>query len=126
MINALMTINERVKKTVSFKHVLRVSKFLDDVELVSDISFRIKVGSMVRFVCLYNLVAGVLVFVMGIFLFWLSLSNGLLGMDISMFLCGVLFLPIGIYMIIDGLRLVSVKHINKALEQYCDSRESAL
>lgn len=118
MLSAIFTIKERVSTEVSFRHVLRVAKLSPDVEGLDSVSYRVKLSWHDKIQTGLNLILGCLLMlfgVAGLLVFLLLLSSGF-----SAELLGValLALPVGAYILSEGASLVSVRHINAALNKY--------
>ncbi|MGR5150182.1 hypothetical protein ACQKP8_27000 [Photobacterium alginatilyticum] len=116
MLNAVLQIKGRIGAFVSFRHILKVAKAQPDIEEVSSLSFRVKLGRFERFFGVYNLIAGFVLMTVGIVsgvLFFYTMASGL---QLSSLVLCVLSIPLGCYLLNDGSTLVSVYHVNQALE----------
>ncbi|EOG1785081.1 hypothetical protein ACXIUK_22740 [Vibrio parahaemolyticus] len=118
MLKAVYVLNERVGATVSFRHVLKTVQLLPDISGVELLSYRIRLNILDKVIASYNLVFGLLVAGFGFITFLLSIYSIVTGFEPSLLISGVIFLPLGFYMLNDGGVLFSVYHINRALNDY--------
>ncbi|HDM8209921.1 hypothetical protein [Vibrio campbellii] len=118
MLKAVYVLNERVGATVSFRHVLKTVQLLPDISGVELLSYRIRLNILDKVIASYNLVFGLLVAGFGFITFLLSIYSIVTGFEPSLLISGVIFLPLGFYMLNDGSALFSVYHINRALNDY--------
>ncbi|EGA67899.1 hypothetical protein VISI1226_18341 [Vibrio sinaloensis DSM 21326] len=118
MLKAVYVLNERVGATVSFRHVLKTVQLLPDISDVELLSYRIRLNILDKVIASYNLVFGLLIAGFGFITFLLSIYSIVTGFEPSLLISGVIFLPLGFYMLNDGSALFSVYHINRALNDY--------
>ncbi|EIA1497369.1 hypothetical protein [Vibrio parahaemolyticus] len=118
MLKAVYVLNERVGATVSFRHVLKTVQLLPDISGVELLSYRIRLNILDKVIASYNLVFGLLVAGFGFITFLLSIYSIVTGFEPSLLISGVIFLPLGFYMLNDRGALFSVYHINRALNDY--------
>jgi hypothetical protein len=118
MLKAVYVLDERVGASVSFRHVLKTVKLLPDISGVQLLSYRIRLSTLDKVIASYNLVFGLLIAGFGFVKFLLSINSIAYGFELSLLLTGVIFLPLGFYMLNDGGALISVYHVNKALNDY--------
>ncbi|HHC6532628.1 TPA: hypothetical protein ACN33U_004464 [Vibrio parahaemolyticus] len=118
MLKAVYVLNERVGVAVSFRHVLKTVQLLPDISGVELLSYRIRLNILDKVIASYNLVFGLLVAGFGFITFLLSIYSIVTGFEPSLLISGVIFLPLGFYMLNDGGALFSVYHINRALNDY--------
>ncbi|AIS57388.1 hypothetical protein ABF162_18585 [Vibrio coralliilyticus] len=126
MLRSIMEINRRVKGSVSFRHILRVAKLQPSVENVDCCSYRVKMNLFDKFFSVYNLVLGVLIFLFGFYLIFLSLSALGTLQNLGYILIGVAFTCMGIFMANDGVKIISVYYVNQALDSYEKSLDDSL
>ncbi|ENM5935879.1 hypothetical protein CTB58_003743 [Vibrio mimicus] len=118
MFNAVFEFKNRVGSTVSFRHILKVAKVQPELDNMLDISYRIRLGRFDKAFALYNLIAGLFCLVIGLvagvgFLYFLTTA-----LQLSLFFLSILGIMLGVFLLNEGGVLISVHHINRALEQY--------
>lgn len=118
MLKAVYVLNERVGAKVSFRHVLKTVKLLPDISDVELLSYRIRLNVLDKVIASYNLVVGVLIAGFAFVTLLLSIHSIVTEFEPSLLISGVVFLPLGFYMLNDGGALFSVYHINRALNDY--------
>lgn len=118
MLKAVYALNERVGASVSFRHVLKTVQLLPDIFGVELLSYRIRLSTLDKVVATYNLVFGLIIAGFGFITFLLSINSIASGFELSLLLTGVIFLPLGFYMLNDGGAMISVYHVNRALNDY--------
>ncbi|TOD80319.1 hypothetical protein, partial [Vibrio parahaemolyticus] len=99
MLKAVYVLNERVGATVSFRHVLKTVQLLPDISGVELLSYRIRLNILDKVIASYNLVFGLLVAGFGFITFLLSIYSIVTGFEPSLLISGVIFLPLGFYML---------------------------
>lgn len=118
MLKATLILNGRVSDRVSFRHVIKLIKLLPDISDINDVSYRVKLSSLDNVMCLYNLVLGALIAIFGFAAFLLFLYSISTNFNLGFLLTGIACVFMGAYMFNDGVAWVSVKHVNKALEEF--------
>ena len=121
-LKAVFLLNQRLGDSVAFRHVLRAFKNTPDISGIEQYSFRIKVSLFETLMKLYNLIAGALIATFGFLGFMWSLHTIITGGELSIYMTGILFIPIGAFMFDDGVAFFSVRYINQALEDYEQQR----
>ncbi|OCH02168.1 hypothetical protein [Aliivibrio fischeri] len=126
MLNAILTISERVDTKVSFRHLLRVAKVMPNIDNLDSGSYRIKLEWVDYFYLGYSLVTGVLMVIIGLFLFIAFMVILPMEVHINYLIFGLFSFVTGAYAFNEGVSLASVYHINKALQSYDESCKASL
>ncbi|WP_318486785.1 hypothetical protein [Photobacterium leiognathi] len=98
MINAVLLLNERTKKSVSFKHLIIMSKFSPSIKGVEQDSYRVKLDTFDRVQLIYNTLLGVSFLSLGLLLFIFCLLSfqethySVVLLSVFIMLLGFLFL----------------------------------
>ncbi|QSX30407.1 hypothetical protein JYB88_01750 [Shewanella cyperi] len=118
MLNATMVLKARVGAQVQFRHVLNVIKTSPDIDDMTSLSYRVKLGRFDRWSGWYNLILGFSMAMFGIPLTMLALYSVTASFHAGLLLIGLFCLGMGFYMAKDGILVLSVRHVNKALADY--------
>ncbi|PSV21768.1 hypothetical protein C0W44_06035 [Photobacterium leiognathi subsp. mandapamensis] len=118
MLKTVYVLNERVGGSVSFRHVLKTVQHLPDISGIELLSYQIRLSTLDKVIAFYNLLLGLFIACFGFITFLLSINSITSGFDPSLLLTGIIFLPLGFYMMNDGSAIFSVHHVNKALSDY--------
>lgn len=122
LLNAAMVLKERMAGQVQFRHVLNAVKTSPDISNLTSPSYRVKLGKGGSFVGWYNLIFGALIALAGIPLFVIAIYTLTTNFNASWLVIGLFFFASGLYMLRDGVVIVSVRHVNSALAKYEQSQ----
>lgn len=114
LLDAMLILKHRVDGKLSFRHILRVAKLVPDIDDIDSISYRVELSWFERVSGVYNLVAGIILILFSVFIVCSSL---LASLPVKTVLLGVIFFPIGGFMINEGASIISAMYINRALDQ---------
>ena len=126
MMSSILEVNRRVKGSVSFRHILRIAKLQPNIDDIDKYSYRVKMNVFDKFFSVYNLFFGVLIFLFGLYSIFLSLSSLEILQNLGYILIGIAFTFFGVFMVNDGAKIISVYHVNQALDTYEKNAEKSL
>lgn len=115
MLNALFILNSRIEKSVSFKHLVIMSKSSPFLQGIDNESYRIRLSRFENVSLLYNLVLGCIILFIGITVLIFSLSFRVL---ISTTMLSVILIFLGLIMLKESRPFFSIRFINDALNDY--------
>ncbi|KJY79519.1 hypothetical protein [Vibrio nigripulchritudo] len=118
MLNAVLVLNERVSDSVSFRHVLKTVKLVPDISEIREKAYRVKLPKYDVIFCIYSMAVGIIISILGYISAILTIYSVFSDFNIGFMVSGSIFLPLGIFMLNDGSALISVRHVNKALEAF--------
>ncbi|ENO1896754.1 hypothetical protein WM008_22640 [Vibrio vulnificus] len=126
MMSSILEINRRVKGSISFRHILRIAKLQPSIDDIDKYSYRVKMNAFDKCFSVYNLFFGVLIFLFGLYSIFLSLSSLEVLQNLGYILIGIAFTFFGVFMVNDGAKIISVYHVNHALDIYEKNSEKSL
>lgn len=118
LLNAAMVLKERMAGQVQFRHVLNVIKTSPDISHLASPSYRVRLDRFDIWAGWYNLIFGALIALAGIPLFVTAIYTLTTSFNASWLVIGLFFSATGLYMLRDGVVIVSVRHVNRALAEY--------
>ncbi|QSX37618.1 hypothetical protein [Shewanella sedimentimangrovi] len=117
-LNAAMVLKERMNGQVQFRHVLNVIKTSPNISNLASHSYRVQLDRSDKYAAWYNLFFGALITLAGIPLTVFAVYTLTTGFNVSLLLIGLFFFATGLYMLRDGVVIVSVRYVNGALVEY--------
>ncbi|CCN84632.1 conserved hypothetical protein [Vibrio nigripulchritudo SFn27] len=118
MLKTALILNERVGKSVSFRHVIKTVKLVPNIIDINLPSYRVKISIIDLLFGIYNLLFGLIIFMYGLLVFPFSMVSLFGELQFILLTTSGLSLVLGFFMLNEGSALISVRHINKALEAF--------
>ncbi|MFA0570488.1 hypothetical protein [Vibrio gallaecicus] len=118
MLEATLTLKERVSKELAFRHVLNCVRLQPAIDGIESLGYRVQLRLFDYVYGAYNLFGGIVLLTTGVaagMSFLIGLSETFQG---SLLIISLLALSGGAYSFREGSLLVSVYHVNRALERF--------